>query len=81
MADGFALQVVRPSGCQGSNLGVLPLFSLHFPSPLIPLCFDTLKWFCLHALCAHLTLATLFFQLQVPISSPLELFMKFKVLL
>lgn len=28
MPNGFALQVGCPSGCQGSNLGVLPLFSL-----------------------------------------------------
>lgn len=81
MPNGFALQVGCPSGCQGSNLGVLPLFSLHFLASRIPLCFDTLKWLSLHALCVHLTLTSVFFQLPVPISLPLELFAKCEVLL
>lgn len=60
MPNGFALQVGCPSGCQGSNLSVLPLFSLHFLASLIPLCFDALKWLSLHALCAHRSSQSLF---------------------
>lgn len=55
--------------------------SPYFTSPLIPLYCGALKWLSLHALCAHPTLTSSFFQLQFPLFLPLELFAKFAALI
>lgn len=74
MPSGFALQVACPSGCPGSNLHVLPPFLR-----LLSLCALT-PWNgspCMPSV--HIPLSPLsFYQLQFPLSLPLEL--KFYVL-